>query len=37
MQLNLPYKFDEKTMNISTLELQQYPYIVTTNGVKIMT
>ena len=37
MQLNLPYKFDEKTMNISTLELQQYPYIVTTNGVEIMT
>ncbi len=37
MLLNLPYKFDEKTMNISTLELQQYPYIVTTNGVKIMT
>jgi len=37
MQLNLPYSYNEETMNISSFQLQDYPYIVTTNGVKIMT
>ena len=37
MQLNLPYKFDEQTMNISALELPDYPCIVSTSGAKIMT
>ena len=37
MQLNLPYKFDNQSMNISALELPDYPYIVSTSGAKIMT
>ena len=37
MQLNLPYKFDNQSMNISSLELPDYPYIVSTSGAKIMT
>ena len=37
MQLNLPYSYNEETMNISSLQLQDYPYIVSTNGAKIMT
>ena len=37
MQISLPFKYDEKSMNISNLEIANYPYIVSTSGAKIMT
>ena len=36
MQLNLPFKFNEETMNISSLQYETYPYIVSTSGAKTM-
>ena len=37
MYISLPFKYNEKSMNISDLEIVNYPYIVSTNGAKIMT
>ena len=36
MQINLPFKFNEETMNISSFQYKTYPYIVSTSGAKVM-